>query len=107
MGLISVTMPPNRGAVMLPLGGTREKPNVLIPLYKMDRSELDNLIHAQCAKHGLSERDAQLMADAAQEQYEYRMKVKEASQELHMRVREQGRYPKLRWGGLRPVRKKS
>ena len=90
---------------MLPLGGTREKPNILIPLYKLERSELDNLIRAECAKHGLSEKDAQLMADAAEEQYEYRIKVKEASRELHMRIREQGEFNKLRFGGLRPPRK--
>ena len=92
---------------MLPLGGTRKKPNILIPLYKLDRSELDELIKGECEKHGLSEKDAEALADAAEEQYEYRMRVKAASAELHMRIAEQARYSRLKHGGIKPYRKKS
>ena len=61
MGQLSVSRRDNRGAIMLPLGGTAEKPNVIIPLYKkLERSELHNLILAECAKHGLTEKQAEM-----------------------------------------------
>jgi len=93
---------------MLPLGFTRDNPNVIIPLNnKVDRAELDHLIRAVSAKRGLTEQEAEMMASVAEEQYEYRMKVKEASSELHRRIAEQARYPKLKYGGLKPPRRKS
>jgi len=93
---------------MLPLGGTRENPNVIIPLYKkLDRDELDFLVRGVCAKQGLNDKETEIMLDAAEQQYESRMKTKEASAELHMRIAEQARYPKLRHGGIKPYRKKS
>jgi hypothetical protein len=107
MGSIYVARDPNRGAVMLPLGGTSAKPNVIIPLHKVDRGELDHLVRAVCAKQGLNEKQTEMMAIAAEEQYEYRMKVKEASAELRMRIAEQAKFPKLRHGGIKPYRKKS
>ena len=106
MGELYVARDPNRFATMLPLGGTRKAPNVLIPFYGLDRAEMDNMIRAVCAKHGLTEKETELLVETAEEQYEYRMKVKEASAELRYRVAEQARYPKLKWGGLRPVRKR-
>lgn len=108
MGSLYVARDPNRGAVMLPLGGTTDKPNVIIPLTtKMDRSELDFLVRGVCAKQGLTDKQTDIMLDEAEKQYEYRMKVKEASAELHMRVAEQHRYSKLKHGGIKPYRKKS
>jgi hypothetical protein len=108
MGTIYVARDRNRKAVMLPLGGTRENPNVIIPLSKkLERSELDTLIRAACAKQGLTEKQTEMLVEAAEEQYEYRMKVKEASAELHMRIAEQARYPNLKHGGIKPYRKKS
>ncbi len=107
MSVIYVARDPNRGAFMLPGEGTPEHPMTLIPLYKLDRSALDEMVKAECQKQGLSEHDAEVLADAAEEQYEYRMKVKEAAAELRMRIREQARFSKLRWGGLRPPRKSS
>ena len=108
MGSLYVARDPNRRAVMLPLGFTREHPNVIIPLgKKTDRSELDHLIRAVCEKQGLTPKESEVLADEAEKQYEYRMKVKEASAELHMRVAEQARYPKLKHGGIKPYRKKS
>ena len=108
MGTLYVARDPKRGAVMLPLGGTAEKPSVIIPLHKrMDRAELDFLIRGVCAKQGLSDKQAEIMLDAAEKQYEDRMKVKEASAELHMRVAEQARFPRLKHGGIKPYRKKS
>jgi len=93
---------------MLPLGGTRKNPNVIIPLSKKtDRAELDFLVRGVCAKQGLNDKETEMMLDAAEQQYEKRMKTKEASAELHMRVAEQFRYPKLKHGGLKPYRKKS
>ena len=108
MGALYVARSPNRAAIMLPLGGTAQDPNVIIPLYKkLDRSRLDHLIRGVCAKHGLTDKQAEIMADAAEEQYEYRAKVKEASAELHMRLDEKERYPRLKHGGIKPYKKKS
>jgi hypothetical protein len=98
---------PSRGAVLLPMGGTRDKPMVIIPLYGLERSELRDMVQAACGKMGLSEQETKTMADAAEEQFLMRMKVKEASAELRYRIREQAEFKKLRWGGLRPPRKRS
>lgn len=93
---------------MLPMDGTAKSPSVIIPLHKrIDRAELDFLVRGVCAKAGLSDKQAETMLDAAEQQYEQRVKVKEASSELHMRIAEQARYPKLRHGGIKPYRKKS
>ena len=102
---------PNRGALLLPLGGTRDKPNIGIMFRdpatqsEIDKAELSELIIAECEKKGLSEKQAALMLEGAEEGYEYRMKVSEASEELRMRLREIERYPNLRNGGIKPHRK--
>jgi len=90
---------------MLPTGYTRKNPNVLIPLIGLDTAELSNLIIAECEKQGLSEKQANVVVEEAEREYENRMKVKEAQRELRMRLREIQRYPKLKNGGIAPVKK--
>jgi len=96
---------PGRAALFLPLGGTRANPNVIIPLYKTDNSELSELVHAVLEKQGRGA-DFNKIMERAERDSEMRIKTHEASQELHKRLREQARYPKLKWGGLKPVRKR-
>ena len=95
-----------RMAVMLPLGGTRLNPNVIIPLYKMGKSELEEMILAQMEKRGLSHADGTKVREQAEVDYEERIKVAEARKELRRRLHEQAEFPKLKHGGLKPLRKK-
>jgi hypothetical protein len=94
---------PNRGVLMLPMGYSRKNPNILIPLVGLDKAELSNLIIAECEKQGLTDKQAGIVVEEAEKEYENRMKVKEAQKELRMRLREIARYPKLKNGGLKPV----
>jgi len=96
---------PNRGMLMLPTGYSRKNPNILIPMEGLDTAELSNMIIAECEKQGLSEKEANIVVEEAERQYENRMKVKEAQRELRMRIREIQRYPKLKNGGIAPVKK--
>ena len=96
---------PNRGMLMLPTGYTRKNPNILIPTFGLDDAELSNMIIAECEKQGLSEKQANVVVEEAEREYENRMKVKEAQRELRMRLREIQRYPKLKNGGIAPVKK--
>ena len=97
----------NRGMLMLPMGFSRKHPNILIPLHGVENAELHNMILAECEKQGLSEHDANIVVEAAEKEYENRMKTAEASRELRMRIREIQRYPKLKNGGIKPYRKSS
>ena len=97
---------PKRIALTLPLGGTRELPTTIIPLYKMEKSELDELVEAVLEKRKIKPRKHEII-EKAEEGYEYRIKVAEASRELRMRIAEQAAFPKLRYGGLKPPRKRS
>ena len=91
---------------MLPIGGSREQPNLIVPLYHLERSELHDLVEHFCGKLGLSQAETAIMAEAAERQFLERMAVKDASKELHARIREQFEFNKLRYGGLRPPRKR-
>ena len=77
---------------MLPTGYTRKNPNILIPTFGLDDAELSNMIIAECEKQGLSEKETNIV-------------VEEAERELRMRLREIQRYPKLKNGGIAPVKK--
>lgn len=106
MSRLYIARRPTRQALVLPLGGTKEQPNIIIPLYKTDQSELDELAQAVLEKRGRSQ-DLSKINEQAELDYEYRRKVAEAQAELRMRIREQARFPKLRHGGIKPHRKKS
>ena len=103
MATIYIVRRPQRQALFLPLGGTRANPNTIIMLKGTEPSELDELVRGVCAKRGLNQDDVIAKAEAA---YEQRCKTQEASMELHRRIKEQAEFVKLRWGGLRPPRKR-
>ena len=99
-------LPLGRVATTLPLGGTRERPNIIIPLYKMELSELDELVEGVLEKRNLKHLKGQLV-DKMGEIYEERIKTAEASKELRMRLREQAEFSKLKLGGLAPVKRRT
>lgn len=107
MSKLVIVRRPTRQAFFLPLGGTRASPNIIIPLHKTDDSELDELIRGVCEKHGLSAAQTEAIVERAERDYEYRRKLQEARDELHRRVREQAEFSQLKWGGLKPVGKRS
>ncbi len=93
---------------MLPMGGTRRNPNVIIPFTPgMDRQEVRYIAEMTLGRQGLSDASAAQIMEKAEEDWERRQKVHEANMELEMRLAEQARYPHLKFGGLPPVRKRT
>ena len=105
MSTLYIARKPKRIALMIPLQGTRQNPNIIIPLYKLGSSELNELVEAVLEKRNLKSKKSEII-ERAELGYETRIKVGEASKELRMRLKEQAEYPKLKWGGIRPVRKR-
>jgi len=93
MGNISVTQYDNRLGLYLPMGGTKDNPAMLVPFYKIDRSELDHIVRSNLAEQGITD-DATVDAvvDEAERLYEERRKVEESRKELHrlMEIKRQG-----------------
>ena len=101
MSKLYIARKTTRKAVMLPLGGTKARPNIIIPLYKLDNSELDELVEAVLEKRNLKYKKAEIV-ELTELGYEHRRKTAEVSKELRKRIAEQAEFPKLKWGGLRP-----
>lgn len=83
---------PRRG-LLLPQGMNRANPGLIFPLDGMERSELDELARALLQKQGItSEADVQAVIDSAEADYEKRIKIGEARQELRrlMALRAEG-----------------
>lgn len=82
---------PQRQALMLPLGGTKQNPNTIIPLYRTERSELDELVRALLEKQGRTG-EVDKIIEQAELDYENRVKVDEARKELRrlMAIRASG-----------------
>tara|TARA_Y100000310_G_scaffold294717_1_gene325404 strand:+ start:1236 stop:1514 length:279 start_codon:yes stop_codon:yes gene_type:complete len=88
--------------------GSRAKPSVIVPLYdNLSNSELDELVQAQLEKQGIPKEKFHDLLEEAEKDYEYRRKLDEARSELRARIAEQARYSNLKWGGLKPPRKRS
>lgn len=94
----------SRRIYFIPFQGTKANPATIVATGKYDRSEMDELIRAQCEKRGV---DAEQAIEQAETVYEEKARTAEASKELHMRIREQTEYSRLRWGGLKPPQKRS
>ena len=93
MGSLSFQRNPNRLGLYIPMGQTKESPSLVIPFYKMERSELDDIVRLELAKQGITdESTVQAICDEAEEQYEQRRKVAEAQVELRrlMELKRQG-----------------
>jgi len=100
MSQLKVERNPQRVAVMLALGGTRENPTVIIPLWKMENSQLNDLVDSVLGKRGLASQKSRI-ENEIEVGYEYRKKIAEVRSELRRRISEQAKYPKLKWGGLK------
>ena len=74
----------NRIGLSIPMGQVNNSPNLLFPLTKStDPSQLDESIRAELEKLGISkESDVQAIFDKAESDFEYRIKVQEARQEI-------------------------
>lgn len=93
MGSIAFQPDPSRLGLYVPLGQTRDSPSLVIPFYKMERSELDEIVRAALAEQGITEESrVQAIVDEAETQYEERRKVEEARVELRrlMELKKQG-----------------
>ena len=97
MGTLAFNDSPNRAGIYLPSDGTRERPNKIILTQagstKMDRSEKDYLVRAVAQKLGLNDKETEQLAEETEQQYERKMKTKEASIELRRHLAERLRYP--------------
>ena len=85
----------NRIGLMLPMGQVSQNPTLLFPLLrKTERSELDELVRIELEKQGITkESEVQSIIDKAEADYEYRVKVQEARQEVRrlMKLRAAGK----------------
>lgn len=93
MSRLSFVQDKNRLGLYVPMGQTKEDPSLVIPFYKMDRSELEEIVRANLEKQGITdETHIQTLIDEAETQYEKRKKEHEAHLELKrlMKIREDG-----------------
>ena len=103
-----------RKGLLLPMSENAENPSLLFPLTKkLERSELDELIRNELDKQGITkESDVQAIVDEAERQYEERVKVAEATQEVKrlMGIRQSGGklmstgYKKWKQAFYRPIK---
>lgn len=104
---------PQRKALMLPLGATKQNPNIIFPLYKTDQGELDELVRALLEKSGRTG-EVDRIIEQAELDYEARIKIAEARQELRrlMSLRREGHklmqvgFRKWKSAFYRPINKK-
>ena len=93
MGTLAFSKDSQRAGLYVPLGQTKKNPSLVIPFYKMERNELDDIVRMELAKQGITEESkVQAVIDEAETQYEERRKVEEARQELKrlMELKRQG-----------------
>ena len=91
----NITFQPDAGRLGLyvPLGQTKNSPSLVVPFYKMERSELDEIVRAALEEQGITEEsEVQAIIDEAEAQYEERRKVEETRVELRrlMEIKRQG-----------------
>ncbi len=94
MGSLTFQQDANRLGLYVPLGQTKENPSIVVPFYKMERSELDDIVRLELSKQGITdESTVQAICDEAETQYESRRKVEEARKELRrlMELKKQGK----------------
>ena len=72
---------PRRRGLLVPMGGTKQNPNLIFPLDKTEESELDDLVRAEFEKHGRTG-ELNKLIEQAELDYENRIKVAEARKEL-------------------------
>ena len=91
MGNLTFQQDPDRLGLYVPLG--KGKKSLVVPFYKIERSELDEIVRAGLSEEGITdEATVQAVCDEAERQYEQRRKEAEASKELRrlMEIKKQG-----------------
>ena len=84
-----------RKGVLLPIPGTG---GVMIPLYKMGKNQLGEIIDWQLEKSGIPKEERQSVIDQAEKDYENRLKVDLVRKEVRRRL--EGSSPQMsRKGG--------
>lgn len=86
-----------RKALFLPMEGTKENPNTIIPLYKMEAQELNDLIDGVLAKRGIPIEKRAAIKEEAERLYENKIRTYEASVEIRRRL--EGQVPHMRKRG--------
>jgi len=74
---------PNRKGVLVPIPGTG---GVMIPLYKMGKDQLEEIIDAQLEKGGIPKEQRQKLREQAELDYENRIKTNLVRQEIRRRL---------------------
>ena len=83
MGRIAIHRGARRKALLIARAGTKRSPDLLFPLYGMERRELDDLVRAILARGGVTEEtEVQAVVSKAEEDMEIRIKVAEAKAEV-------------------------
>ena len=93
MSRLYIARRPQLRGLLLETQGTKVAPNLIFPLYKVGRGELDELIRAILAKQGVTdETEVQAIVERAEQDSEIRIKVAEAKAEVRrlMKIREAG-----------------
>lgn len=93
---------PIRKGVLLPIPGMG---GVIIPLYKMSKNQLEEIIDAQLEKGGVPKGERQKLREQAELDYEERIKVARVKQEIKRRL--EGSSPQMskkggRWTFTKP-----
>jgi len=83
MNLWIARQKPLRKGVLLPIPGTG---GVVIPLHKMGKNQLEEIIDAQLEKGGIPKEERQKLREQAELDYEERRKVGLVRQEIRRRL---------------------
>ena len=90
MDLWIARQPSLRKGVLLPIQGTG---GVMIPLYKMGKNQLEEIIDWQLEKHGIPKEKRQKVIEQAELDYENRLKVDFVRKEVRRRL--EGQSPQM------------
>lgn len=93
MSKLQIFRRPQRTALLISQGMTRESPGLLFPLQGIEPGELDELIRAILAKQGITdEATIQAIIEKAEQDSEMRLKVAEARAKVRkiMSVKKRG-----------------
>lgn len=90
MDLWIARQPSLRQGVLVPIPGTG---GVMIPLYKMGKNQLEEMIDWQLEKSGIPKEERQKLRDQAELDYENRLKVDFVRKEVRRRL--EGQSPRM------------
>ena len=102
MSELYIVRSPKRAGLYLEMEGTPQNPNLMFFLPKMERSQLDQFVRSELAKQGVTQESViNKIIDKAEEEYEKRVKMKEAKAEVKRLMEIRARGGKLMQRGYR------